>query len=119
MWVLACSPRASVLVTGAMPPERIANLPPDDWRRRNSDFREPQLSHNLKLVRLLRAIGNHRGRSPGEVAVAWVLQNPAVTGAIVGARRPDQVRGVAGAAEFRFNPREVAEIEAFFNRVAA
>ena len=57
--------------------------------------------------------------SPGEVAVAWVLRNPAVTGAIVGARRPDQVRGVMGAAEFRLSPRELAEIEAFFARAVA
>jgi aryl-alcohol dehydrogenase-like predicted oxidoreductase len=117
--VIVYSPMASGLLTGAMTPKRIAGLPADDWRREHSDFREPQLSHNLKLVRLLRAIGNHHGRSPGEVAVAWVLCDPAVTGAIVGARRPDQVRGVVGAAEFRLSPGEVAEIEAFFDRVAA
>src|SRR5271169_656211 len=86
--VIAYSPMASGLLTGAMTPERIAAMPADDWRKGNSDFREPQLSRNLKLVRLLRAIGDHHGRSPGEVAVAWVLLEPAVTGAIVGARRP-------------------------------
>lgn len=111
--VIAYSPMASGLLTGAMTPERIASLPADDWRKEHRDFRKPQLSHNLKLVGLLRDIGKRHGRSPGEVAVAWVLRNPAVTGAIVGARRPDQVRGVAGAAEFRLNPREIAEIEAF------
>jgi aryl-alcohol dehydrogenase-like predicted oxidoreductase len=47
------------------------------------------------------------------------LHNPAVTGAIVGARRPDQVRGVIGAAELRLSSREMAEIEAFFTKVAA
>src|SRR5262249_35232768 len=117
--VIAYSPMASGLLTGAMTAERIARLPTDDWRRRHSDFREPQLSRNLKLVELLRAIGNFHGRSPGEVAVAWVLRSPAVTGAIVGARRPSQVQGVIGAAEFRLSPQEVAEIEAFFARAAA
>jgi len=117
--VIVYSPMASGLLTGAMTSERIAGLPADDWRRRHSDFREPQLSRNLKLVRLLRAIGNHHGRSPGEVAVAWVLRQPAVTGAIVGARRPDQVRGVVGAGEFRLSRREVGEIAAFFAQVAA
>ncbi len=117
--VIAYSPMASGLLTGAMTPQRIAALPADDWRRGNSDFREPQLFRNLRLVRLLRAIGSHHGRSPGEVAVAWVLRDAAVTGAIVGARRPDQVRGVIGAAEFRLSPRELSEIEAFFKRVAA
>jgi aryl-alcohol dehydrogenase-like predicted oxidoreductase len=112
--VIAYSPMASGLLTGAMTRERIANLPVDDWRRNHSDFREPQLSRNLSLVRLLQTIGMKHRRSPGEVAVAWVLREPAVTGAIVGARRPDQVLGVFGAAEFRLRSREFAEIESFF-----
>src|SRR5207249_4440964 len=98
--VIVYSPMASGLLTGAMTRERIAALPADDWRKKHSDFREPRLTDNLKLVSLLRTVGKRHGRSPGEVAVAWVLQNPAVTGAIVGARRPDQVRGIAGAANF-------------------
>src|SRR3984893_6124263 len=117
--VLAYSPMASGLLTGAMTRERVAGLPADDWRKRHPDFQEPQLSRNLKLVSLLRTIGKRRGYTPAEVAVAWVLRNPAVTGAIVGARRPDQVRGVVGAAEFRLSPREIAEIEAFFAKQAA
>src|SRR5439155_455400 len=65
--VIAYSPMASGLLTGAMTPERTARLPADDWGRGHSDFREPQLSRNLRLVRLLHAIGSHHGRSPGEV----------------------------------------------------
>jgi aryl-alcohol dehydrogenase-like predicted oxidoreductase len=117
--VIAYSPMASGLLTGAMTHERIANLPDDDWRKRHPDFQEPLLSRNLKLVRLLRAIGRAHGRTPGEVAVAWVLSKPAVTGAIVGARRADQVQGVIGAATLRLSPHELAEIEDFFARVAA
>src|SRR5216684_4061103 len=112
--VIAYSPMASGLLTGAMTKERIKRLPADDWRQSNADFQEPLLSRNLRLVRLLRAIGDHHGRSPGEVAVAWVLRHPAVTGAIVGARRPDQVRGLVGAAGFWLSPSEVAEINVFF-----
>jgi aryl-alcohol dehydrogenase-like predicted oxidoreductase len=117
--VIAYSPMASGLLTGAMTPERIAHLPADDWRKHHPDFREPQLHRNLMLVRLLRALGRLHGRTSAEVAVAWVLHNPAVTGAIVGARRPGQVRGVLGAAEFRLDPRELAEVEAFFAKEAA
>ena len=117
--VVAYSPMASGLLTGAMTRERIAALPADDWRKRHPEFQEPQLSRNLWLVSLLRTIGKRRGHTPAEVAVAWVLHNPAVTGAIVGARRPDQVRGVVGAAELRLSSREVAEIDAFFGKEAA
>ena len=112
--VIAYSPMASGLLTGAMTPERVAALPADDWRRRSPDYQEPMLSRNLRLVSLLRAIGRPHGRSPAEVAVAWVLRHPAVTGAIVGARRPGQFKQVAGAADFRLTKRELAEIEAFF-----
>jgi aryl-alcohol dehydrogenase-like predicted oxidoreductase len=112
--VIAYSPMASGLLSGAMTRERIAGLPADDWRKRSGDFREPRLSEHLRLVGLLRAIGKRHGRSPGEVAIAWVLRDPSVIGAIVGARRADQVRGTVGAAEFRLSPSELDEIEAFF-----
>jgi aryl-alcohol dehydrogenase-like predicted oxidoreductase len=117
--VIAYSPMASGLLTGAMTSERIAQLPLDDWRKHHPDFREPRLHRNLMLVRLLQAIGRPHGRTPAEVAVAWVLHNPAVTGAIVGARRRGQVRGVVGAGKFRLSPRELAEVEAFVSREAA
>jgi aryl-alcohol dehydrogenase-like predicted oxidoreductase len=117
--VIAYSPMASGLLTGAMTRERIAALPADDWRKRHPDFQEPRLSRNLKLVSLLRTIGKRHGHTPAEVAVAWVLHNPAVTGAIVGARKPGQVRGVVGAADFQLTPREIAEIEAFVAKAAA
>jgi aryl-alcohol dehydrogenase-like predicted oxidoreductase len=117
--VIAYSPMASGLLTGAMTRERIAGLPADDWRKGHPDFKEPQLSRNLRLVRLLRDIGRKHGRTTAEVAVAWVLHNSAVTGAIVGARRPGQIRGVVGAADFDLSLRELNEIDAFFAKEAA
>src|SRR3712207_690936 len=96
--VIVYSPMRSGLLTGQMTPERVENLPSDDWRRNDPDFQEPRLSKNLELVELLRAIGEVHGRSPAEVAIAWTLRLPAVTAAIVGGRRPDQVDGVIGAA---------------------
>ena len=117
--VIAYSPMASGMLTGAMTRERIEQMPADDWRRSHPDFKEPLLSRNLRLVRLLKAIGAHHGCTPAEVAVAWVLHNRAVTGAIVGARKPGQVRGVLGAAGLRLSLTEVAEFEAFFAKAAA
>jgi aryl-alcohol dehydrogenase-like predicted oxidoreductase len=91
--------------------ERAANLPADDWRRRNPEFQEPRLSKNLELVERLRAVGNRYGRTPGEVAVAWTLRHPAVTGAIVGARNAKQAQGVMRAGELKLNAQDLAEIE--------
>lgn len=113
--VIVYSPMASGLLTGAMSSQRIAKLPDDDWRKQSGDFKEPRLSRNLNLAGLLAAIGKRHGRGGGEVAVAWVLRTPAVTGAIVGARRPEQVRESFKAADFDLSDGELAEIEAFLN----
>jgi aryl-alcohol dehydrogenase-like predicted oxidoreductase len=110
--VIVYSPMASGLLSGAMTRERIAAMPPDDWRRRGREFQEPRLSRNLKLAATLARIGARHGRSAGEVAIAWTLRNPAVTGAIVGGRSAAQVEGVAGAATLSLEPADVREIEA-------
>jgi aryl-alcohol dehydrogenase-like predicted oxidoreductase len=65
----------------------------------------------MRLVETLRAIGRRHGRSPGEVAIAWTLRHPAVTGAIVGARRADQLDGIVGAAELTLTDDEARELE--------
>ncbi|HJY06139.1 MAG TPA: aldo/keto reductase [Bryobacteraceae bacterium] len=111
--VIVYSPMLSGMLTGKMTRERAANFQQDDWRRNNAEFQEPKLSRNLELAELLRKIGQLHGRTPGEVAIAWTLNNPAVTAAIVGVRRPDQVDGVAGALEFRLSAEEIAAIERF------
>jgi aryl-alcohol dehydrogenase-like predicted oxidoreductase len=113
------SPMYSGLLTGAMTRARIAQLAPDDWRRRNPNFQEPLLSRNLRLVELLRRIGERYDVSPGEVAIAWTLRNPAVTAAIVGVRTPQQVRGIVGAAEFRLGALEAKQIELVLKDEAA
>jgi len=111
--VINYSPMASGLLTGKMTAERIAALPEDDWRRRAAHFKEPKLSRNLRLVELLREIGNAHKVQPGVVAIAWTLSNPAVTAAIVGARRAEQVDGILPAASFRLSAEEAEKINTF------
>ncbi|MGI8961945.1 MAG: aldo/keto reductase [Bryobacteraceae bacterium] len=114
--VIVYSPMRSGLLTGKMTKQRALNLPADDWRARDPDFKEPKLSRNLELVELLRKIGDRHGRTPAEIALAWTLNNPAVIGAIVGLRRADQVHGTVGALSFRLAREEISEIEAFFEQ---
>jgi aryl-alcohol dehydrogenase-like predicted oxidoreductase len=111
--VINYSPMASGLLTGKMTAERIAAMPEDDWRRRAPQFKEPKLTRNLKLVEVLRTIGDAHSVQPGVVAIAWTLRNPAVTAAIVGARRADQVDGILPAASFRLSRDEIAKIDGF------
>jgi aryl-alcohol dehydrogenase-like predicted oxidoreductase len=111
--VIVYSPMKSGLLTGTMTKERVANFPKDDFRRNALSFQEPHLSKNLKLADLMKAMGERHGRSAGEVAIAWTLNNPAVTAAIVGMRSAKQVEGVIGAMEFRLGAQELAEIESW------
>ncbi len=110
--VIVYSPMASGLLTGKMTRERVENMPADDWRRNNEQFNDPKLSQNLDLVERLREIGERHEKSPAEIAIAWTLRHPAVSAAIVGGRRPDQVDGTVGAADFRLSESEVEEVEA-------
>jgi len=109
--LLVYSPMLSGMLTGGMTRERALNLPADDWRRNNAEFREPKLSQNLELVERLRAIGERYGRTPGEIAIAWTLHNPAVTGAIVGSRSAKQAEGVMRAGELKLTDQDIAQIE--------
>jgi aryl-alcohol dehydrogenase-like predicted oxidoreductase len=109
--VISYAPMASGLLTGAMTHERAAALPPDDFRSRNPEFRDPRLSKNLELVERLRQVGARHGRTPGEVAIAWTLRHPAITAAIVGARNARQSEGVMRAGELKLTRDEISEIE--------
>ena len=109
--VIVYSPMYSGLLSGAMTRDRAAHFAPDDWRRRDPNFREPLLTRNLRLACLLRDIGERHRRTAGEVAIAWTLRNSTVTAAIVGVRNPHQVEGIIGAADFRLSAKEVEAIE--------
>jgi aryl-alcohol dehydrogenase-like predicted oxidoreductase len=113
--VINYSPQHSGLLTGAMTRERVANLPPDDFRRNAKNYQEPYLSRNLALADFLKQIGERHGVTAGVVAIAWTLANPAITAAIVGGRNPEQVEQVWPAAKFRLSNDELREIAAFLD----
>ena len=108
---LVYSPMQSGLLTGTWTRERVAALPADDWRKeKNKWFQEPNLTRNLELVEHLKQVGAPHGKSAGEVAIAWVLRHPAVTAAIVGARKPGQLKELIGAVDWRLPDAEAASI---------
>lgn len=108
--VLVYSPMGSGLLTGRMTRERIRNLPDNDWRKQDARFQEPNLSRALEIVEKLRTIGARHGATPGEVAIAWTLAHPAVTGAIVGGRNAQQVSETTRAAELKLSEKEMHEL---------
>jgi aryl-alcohol dehydrogenase-like predicted oxidoreductase len=109
--VIVYSPMGSGMLTGGMTRERIAGLADDDWRKHDARFNEPEVSRNLELVERLKVVSGRYDTTPGAVAVAWTLRNPAVDGAIVGFRRPDQVDPILSAASLQLTGEDLAEIE--------
>jgi aryl-alcohol dehydrogenase-like predicted oxidoreductase len=109
--VIVYSPMGSGMLTGGMTRERVETLPDDDWRRHDLRFQEPQLSKHLALVKRLELVAARYHTSPGAVAVAWTLCNPAVDGAIVGFRSPAQVDPILSAANLDLTDQDLTEIE--------
>jgi aryl-alcohol dehydrogenase-like predicted oxidoreductase len=109
--VIVYSPMGSGLLTGRMTRERIEGLPEDDWRKHDPRFQEPQLSRHLALVERLETVAERHEVTPGAVAAAWTLRHPAVDGAIVGFRAPDQVSPIITAADLELSDEDVVEIE--------
>lgn len=109
--VIVYSPMYNGLLTGTMTRERIQGLPDNDWRKFDAEFNEPNLTRNLTIVDRLKVVGAKQGRSAGEVAIAWTLHHPAVTGAIVGVRNARQAEGVMCASDFRLTQADVAFLE--------
>jgi aryl-alcohol dehydrogenase-like predicted oxidoreductase len=110
--VIVYSPMASGLLSGTFDRDRLAALASDDMRLARPEFAEPVLSRNLELVERLRAIAGRLEATVAELAIAWTLAQPGVTGTIVGARRPDQLDRWIGAGRLALSHEERRAIDA-------
>jgi aryl-alcohol dehydrogenase-like predicted oxidoreductase len=108
--VIVYSPLQAGLLSGAMTPGRVAAMPADDWRARNAEFTGDRLARNLALAERLRAVAERHGTTQAAVAIAWVLAWPGVTGAIVGARRPEQLQDWMTAGALRLDDADLDEL---------
>lgn len=113
------SPMQSGLLTDSFTAIRVEKLASDDWRRKASEFQEPNLSRNLALRDSLRPIAERHNTSVSSVAIAWTLSWPGVTGAIVGARTPAQVEGWIQAASLELTNVDLQEIASAIKRTKA
>src|ERR1700734_1039119 len=108
--VVVYSPMQSGLLTDTFSVERLAAMADDDWRRRSVQFKEPQLARNIALRDALRPVAERHAVTVSAVAVAWTLACPGVSGAIVGARSPEQVDGWIAAGSLDLDASDLAEI---------
>jgi aryl-alcohol dehydrogenase-like predicted oxidoreductase len=109
--VVVYSPMQRGLLTGKFSKEHLASLAADDHRRRSPDFQEPRFTATLELVEKLRPIAKRNRRTLAQLAISWVLRRPEVTAAIVGARRPEQIKETAPANDWRLSQNDIAKIE--------
>jgi aryl-alcohol dehydrogenase-like predicted oxidoreductase len=117
--VIVYSPMQSGILTERFDRARMATLAPADWRRTATYFQEPNLTRGLALRDALRPIAARHGANVSEVAIAWALAWPGVTGAIVGARSPDQVEGWLGGATLELTAADLDEIATEIERTGA
>ena len=106
--VIAYSPIQNGLLSGKFDRSRLT---PDDWRHKNSYFKEPAFTKNLEFTKKLKPIAERNHKTVLHLAIAWVLMHPAVTAAIVGARRASQVDEIIGGADWKLSNEDMAEIE--------
>ena len=117
--VICYSPMQSGLLTDGFTAARLNALSSDDWRRSAPEFQQPNLGRNLALRDALRPIAQRHGTKVSAVAVAWTLAWPGVTGAIVGARSPEQVDGWIRAATLELTKNDLEEIASAIARTGA
>jgi aryl-alcohol dehydrogenase-like predicted oxidoreductase len=115
--VVAYGPLQNGLLTGKFTQDKLENLASDDWRHRSEFFKEPLFSQALEFVEALKPIAEKYGKSTTELAVAWVLMNSAVTSAIIGARRPDQVDLNVGGSGWKISSEDMEQIQQLIQNV--
>jgi aryl-alcohol dehydrogenase-like predicted oxidoreductase len=109
--VVAYSPMQKGLLTGKFNKQRVQELPAEDHRRNDPNFQEPRLTANLDLVKKLTILAKKHGKTPAQMAIAWVLRRPEVTSAIVGARRPSQVEETVLAGDLVLSLEDINTID--------
>jgi aryl-alcohol dehydrogenase-like predicted oxidoreductase len=109
--VVAYSPMQKGLLTGKFNKQRVQELPAEDHRRNDPNFQEPRLTANLDLVKKLTILAKMHGKTPAQIAIAWVLRRPELTAAIVGARRPSQVEETVLAGDLELSPEDINAID--------
>jgi aryl-alcohol dehydrogenase-like predicted oxidoreductase len=109
--VVCYSPMQKGLLTGKFTKAYMQTLAPDDHRRQDPNFTGAAFERNLRIIDALRPIAQRSGKSLSQLAIAWVLRNDDVTSAIVGARRPEQIKETIAAGDWVLSEADVTAIE--------
>jgi len=113
MGVMVYGPLAHGLLTGTF--TKDTEFADDDWRKSREAFGLPlyegeHFERNLRIVDRLKAIAADNGKTVAQLAIAWVLSNPAITVALCGARKPAEIiENVEGDWDLPLDVRQAIE----------
>ncbi len=105
--LLVWSPLAGGLLSGKFGPGTDGA----EGRRTTFDFPPVEREKADAVVEVMRRVAADRGASVAQVALAWVLANPAVTSVIIGARRMSQLEDNLGTVELELSEAELSELD--------
>lgn len=77
-----------------------------DVRRRYENWKGKKFEMNLKLVDKLKKIGNNYGKTPAQVAIRWILENPFVDCALIGITKPKEIVENSGAIDWKLSRKD-------------
>jgi aryl-alcohol dehydrogenase-like predicted oxidoreductase len=106
--VLAWSPLASGFLTDGFD---LESLDPQDFRRRHPYAQEPAFTRLKQLRETLQTIAQDHHKKMVDLAIAWLLRQPALTGAIMGIRSEQEAREMAGGLNWKLTDQESQAIE--------
>ena len=107
--VLVYGPLAHGLLGGSFTSQ--TTFAADDWRSKSEIFHGQIFQRNLAIVEHLKHLAEQEGMTVAQLAIAWVLAQPAIDVAIVGARNPEQLEQTAPAGEIHLTQETLREIE--------
>lgn len=103
----------SPLAQGLLTAKYLDGVPEDSRAAREGSFQTAMITPEvIERIRALTAIAQERGQSLAQMAIAWVLRDPRVTSALIGARNVEQLHDSLGALDnLQFSSDELAAIE--------
>ena len=106
--VLCWSPLASGFLVDTFD---LEVLDPQDFRRKRPFAQEPTYTRLKQLRKTLQSFAHDHNRTLFELAIAWILRHPAVTGAIIGIRSAQEAQQMLNGCDWSFTDEDIAVID--------
>ncbi|HYV25346.1 MAG TPA: aldo/keto reductase [Pyrinomonadaceae bacterium] len=92
--------------------KRAEEYPPDDYRHKDPRYEGENFDANMRAASVVREIGNRKGATPGQIALAWLLHQGDDIVPIPGTKQRKHLEDNAGAVDVALNANEMAELDA-------